>query len=228
MASPSIKPHLLAPTLNRPNTEATARILTAAGDLFAEHGFAAVSMHAIAERADVSKANIFHHFSSKRELYLAVLRHACRDATEHLQQLETPDGTFQERFSAYAVDMLAGMLQRERLHRLAQRALLAEDNGQLARELAERVFGERFGRLVAILRAGQRRGELRVDFDPAMAAVALIGGNLFFLQSRNVFQHFPDVGFAADPTRYSELLADILLRGMLAPAAQSNNNSNDV
>ncbi len=177
-------------------------------------------MSTIAERAGVSKANIFHHFTSKRELYLAVLRNACRDGAERLQHLETRGGTFQERFAAYAVDMLNAMLEREPLNRLMLRELLTEDDGRLSQELAERVFGDQFARLVAILRTGQARAELRADFDPAMAAVALIGANVFFLQSRNVFEHFPDVGFAADSQRYSALLTDILLRGMLiAPPA---------
>lgn len=199
--------------------DAPARILAAAEKLFAEHGFEAVSISGIAVRAGVSKANVFHHFSSKRELYVAVLRNACRDAAERLEHLETRHDSFQECFNAYAVDMLDGMLERAQLHRLMLRELLTEDDGRQAKELAERVFGEKFARLVAILRAGQARGELRRDFDPAMAAIALIGANVFFLQSRNVLRHLPDAGAATDPQRYSALLADILLRGMLAPPA---------
>lgn len=203
-----------------PRNDAPARILAAAEKLFAEHGFQAVSISGIAVRAGVSKANVFHHFSSKRELYVAVLRNACSDAAARLGDLETRNGSFQERFNAYAVDMFDGMLERERLHRLMLRELLTEDDGRLAKELAERAFGEKFARLAAILRAGQACGELRPDFDPAMAAIALIGANVFFLQSRNVLRHLPDAGAAADPRRYGALLADVLLRGMLArPAA---------
>ena len=195
--------------------DAVGRILSAAEALFAEHGFEAVSMHAIAGRAGVSKANIFHHFTSKRELYLAVLRNACQDAVQHLQHLETNEDTFSQRFSAYAGAMLNGMLEREQLHRLIQRELLAENDSGLAKEMAEQVFGDKFARLVTILRNGQARGELRTEFDPAMAAIALIGVNLFFLRSRKIFQHFAEVSFAADPAKYSELLADILLHGLL-------------
>lgn len=219
--------NLLAQRAARAGGESTTRILAAAEKLFAERGFEAVSMNAIAERAAVSKANIFHHFTSKRELYLAVLHNACRDGAERLQHLATRGGTFQERFSAYAVDMLNGMLEREPLNRLMLHQLLEEDDGRLSKELAERVFGDQFARLVAILRAGQTRTELRADFDPAMAAVALIAANVFFLQSRNVFKHFPDVRFAADPQRYSALLTDILLRGILgdSPVATAGESS---
>ena len=52
-----------------------AAILEAAIPLFAERGFEAVALSAIAERAGVCKSNIFHHFGSKELLYVAVVRH---------------------------------------------------------------------------------------------------------------------------------------------------------
>ncbi|MEA1890213.1 MAG: helix-turn-helix domain-containing protein, partial [Pseudomonadota bacterium] len=63
-------------------------ILDAAEILFAEKGFDAVSMRAIAEKADVSKANVFHHFGSKENLYLAVLRSAVTESSQILDELE--------------------------------------------------------------------------------------------------------------------------------------------
>jgi len=49
-------------------------ILEAAETLFAEKGFDAVSMSAIARLANTSKPNIYHHFKNKNELYLARTR----------------------------------------------------------------------------------------------------------------------------------------------------------
>ena len=69
------------------SSDAVERILATAEALFAEQGFDAVSMNAIGVAAGVSKANVFHHFTCKNDLYIAVLRHACRDATQHLDEL---------------------------------------------------------------------------------------------------------------------------------------------
>ncbi|MCP4048031.1 MAG: helix-turn-helix transcriptional regulator [Gammaproteobacteria bacterium] len=44
-------------------------ILEAAECLFADRGFDAVSMSAIAKLANTSKSNIYHHFKNKNELY---------------------------------------------------------------------------------------------------------------------------------------------------------------
>ncbi len=208
-------------TPTRPAGDATARILTAAEALFAKHGFDAVSMNTIAERASVSKANIFHHFSSKKALYLAVLRVACRDSTQYLQELFVETGTLPERLANFARKQIASMFEHGEVTRLILRELL-KDGERQGRDLAEKVFGDNFAQLVEILRTGQARGELRADMDPAMIATLLIGAMVFFFESQEVLRHFPDVKFAHDPKRYSGLVVDILLRGILSDSAVKN------
>jgi len=50
------------------------RILRAAGGLFAERGFLATTMRAIAQRARVNLAAAHYHYGSKQDLYLEVVR----------------------------------------------------------------------------------------------------------------------------------------------------------
>lgn len=199
-------------------TDAVARILDAAAKLFAESGYDAVSMNAVAERAGVSKANIFHHFSSKESLYLAVVRAACHDAGERLGELGAERGPFAERFASYAASMLTDMLEHDQIQRLILRELLV-DGERRGKEFAEKVFGENFARFVGILRQGQLKGQLRADLDPAMMATLLIGANVFFFEARDVLKHFRDVNFAGDPARYSAMLVDILMHGIASPSA---------
>jgi TetR/AcrR family transcriptional regulator len=201
--------------------ESVARILAAAERLFSESGFEAVSMNNIASAAGVSKANIFHHFASKQALYIEVVRGACRDSFDRLQNLDADDGPFVQRLGVFAAGMLRNMLEHDQVHRLILRELLTHGE-ERGRELAEQVFGDNFARLVSILRAGQIRGELRADLDPAMAATLLIGANVFFFEAQQVLRHFRDVDFAHEPARYSQMLADILLRGILAHPDKTN------
>lgn len=208
-----------------PRTESVTRILAAAGRLFSESDFEAVSMNDIAAAAGVSKANIFHHFASKQALYIEVVRGACQDSFDRLHNLDADDGPFVQRLGVFAASMLRNMLEHDQVHRLILRELLT--NGELrGREFAEQVFGDNFARLVSILRAGQTRGELRADLDPAMAATLLIGANVFFFEAQQVLRHFHDVDFAHDPQRYSQMLTDILLRGILAHPDKKNLSGN--
>ncbi|TAM45717.1 MAG: TetR/AcrR family transcriptional regulator [Gammaproteobacteria bacterium] len=198
-------------------SETVARILAAAEELFSRRGFDAVSMNDIAEAAGVSKANIFHHFESKNALYLAVVRNACSDSVERLQQLQHEDGAISGQLADFAGNHLKNMLEHDQVSRLILREIVGEEGARRAQELAEKVFGQNFAMLVEIVRTGQRRGELRADLDPAMVATLLIGANVFFFESQEVLRHFKDVDFAREPERYSRMLMDILLAGIRAP-----------
>ena len=65
-------------------------IVDAATELFAARGYGAVSMDAIARAADVSKATLYAHFTSKDSLFAMIVKVACR---EHIMPGdELPDG----------------------------------------------------------------------------------------------------------------------------------------
>jgi TetR/AcrR family transcriptional regulator len=215
-----MKPETTTAPASHPSAATAARILAAAEELFAEHGFDAVSMNAIAAAASVSKANVFHHFSSKKTLYLAVLRNACRDSTRYLQELFVDSGPLSQRLTNFIRKQLGSMFEHSRVTRLILRELL-ENGGQQGRDLAQKVFGDNFGRLVEILRAAQARGELRAGTDPAMIATLLIGTAVFFFEAQAVLRHFPDVRFGDDPDDYSRMLVDLLLHGILAPVPRT-------
>ena len=49
-----------------------AALLQAARSLFIEHGFEAVTTQMVAAKAQVSQGTVFHHFKTKRDLFIAV------------------------------------------------------------------------------------------------------------------------------------------------------------
>lgn len=76
-------------------------LLDAACQLFAEHGFDAVSTRMIADAAQVNLGGIHYHFGSKERLYVAAFQHATATdkryslsdvAALHPQLMETPQG----------------------------------------------------------------------------------------------------------------------------------------
>ena len=81
-----------------PRDERRGQLLETASDLFVDRGFHAAGMDEIADRAGVSKPVLYQHFSSKLDLYLAVLhqhgdilvsgvRQALRTTTDNRQRL---------------------------------------------------------------------------------------------------------------------------------------------
>jgi AcrR family transcriptional regulator len=57
-----------------PRDERRGQLLIAASEVFVDRGYHAAGMDEIADRAGVSKPVLYQHFSSKLELYLAVLQ----------------------------------------------------------------------------------------------------------------------------------------------------------
>ena len=83
------------------DSEATqAKIIEAAGQLFTERGFSAVTVRDIAKKADTHLSALNYHFRSKDALYREVLLHACRSSLmspeerEYLQGLDPRDALF--------------------------------------------------------------------------------------------------------------------------------------
>ncbi|MEW6648505.1 MAG: TetR/AcrR family transcriptional regulator [Pseudomonadota bacterium] len=200
-------------------SEGARAILAAAEGLFASRGYDAVSMNEIARAAGVSKANVFHHFSTKRTLYLEVLRSACaNDSADLLDELEQQAGPVVERLQRFVTHHLASLLRNERSARLIQREV-RQSSDECAKELAEQVFGDNFLRLLHLIKAGQHQGELRQDVEPALIAVLLLAGNLFFFDARRVLRHLPETGFADDPAEFNRRAMALLLHGIQPPAA---------
>jgi AcrR family transcriptional regulator len=62
-------------------------LVDAAQRLFGEQGFNATSLEEIVREAGVTKGALYHHFSDKEELFLAVAESVRRDTTIKLQDL---------------------------------------------------------------------------------------------------------------------------------------------
>ena len=196
------------------------KILDTAERLFSRLGFDSVSMNEIAGSAGVSKANIFHHFSSKKDLYIAVVRRCLADCAEEIACAMNGGGGFEDQLRSFARSHLDRLFIRERVTRLISRGLL-EGGESMGRDLAEKVLGDHFGRLVSVIIGGRKTGKLRPGADPAMAAILLVSANLFYFESRSLFRHFPFVDFGDDKDMYSRKLMDILLNGILEPTTKA-------
>src|SRR6476620_2173414 len=88
-----------------PRDERRGQLLIAASEVFVDRGYHAAGMDEIADRAGVSKPVLYQHFSSKLELYLAVLqrhvdnlvsgvRQALRTTTDNRQRLRAAVAAF--------------------------------------------------------------------------------------------------------------------------------------
>ena len=82
--------------LNQFNTK--EKILESAKKLFSDYGYSAVSMSEIAKEVKITKAALYYHFKSKKEIYLEVIQNSFEAL---LKKLKEPIGlktTFEKKF----------------------------------------------------------------------------------------------------------------------------------
>jgi AcrR family transcriptional regulator len=146
-------------------------IIEATLELFAEDGYHSMSVEAVATRAEVSKATIYRRWAGKRELVIDALASLNDDFPAE------PDSHWGTRdlllmalrhMNSRDSDSLAGrIMPRMMVYSVSQPDLYAE--------YFDRVIMPRRQWLYRALQQGIDRGELRLDLDIEMAAVALVG-----------------------------------------------------
>jgi TetR/AcrR family transcriptional regulator, acrAB operon repressor len=84
-------------------------LIDAALEVFSERGYAAARLEEIAERADLTRGALYHHFSDKAELYLAVLGERWSRAMAPLWRILEGTGSSRERVSAFVTTYLTAL-----------------------------------------------------------------------------------------------------------------------
>lgn len=195
-------------------TEAAERILQAAKRLFAERGYDGVSIRDIAAAAAVSKANVFHHFSNKWELYSAVMENSSGSVRALLDRLPEDGAATADTLRQFAAGHLRCLFGEADATRLFIRQLLdtreAED-----RQLAENLVERNFQQAVQRLRELQERGEVRADADPAQLALLLGGVNVAAFELQNVLRRIGAGNLLDDPEAFAQGTVRLLIEGIL-------------
>lgn len=168
-----------------------AEIANAALECFAERGFAACSLDMIAARAGVTKGTVYLYFSSKEELFKAVVRQALVTRIAAFEesagsdqsataQLEALIAAWPELIAAPHLGMIPKLMIAE-----------AGNFPELVRFYLDEVIGRARRLVVGILRRGIARGEFRrVDANAAFFSV--IAPLLIAVLWRQSFERFDE------------------------------------
>lgn len=153
------------------------RILRAAAEIMYHKGIARATTKEIAQRAGCSEGNLYNHFGSKEEIFLAILNEELPEFVPLLATLPDRVGrgvvrdTVREigcaalRFFSQSIPMGAAFF--------AERNLLARHRTLLkARDAGPHKFNEA---ITAYLRGEQARGRLAAKVDPETVADLLLG-----------------------------------------------------
>jgi len=187
------------------------RVLTSAARLFAEDGFAATSVRAVAERARLTKAGLYYHIKEKEDLLFRICERSIADILEGARAACAREADPAARLSAIIRNHADFFFRHP--HNLT---VLNRDMGALTgqQRAAMRALERDYLDLVrGVFREGQRSGAFR-KLDPSVCAFTL-------LSALNTLDRWYR---AAGPVKPAALVTEIetlLMHGFVEPRENS-------
>jgi AcrR family transcriptional regulator len=187
------------------------RLVEAAAQLFARHGFKATTTKEIAQLADLNEATLFRYFPRKPDLFLAALEsHLNRvkfshDLQKSLVGDETPDVVL-PKIVAFVLNVLTSQPELQNLLRVAGFELPG----------SQAMIREHFGPLFDTLCAYFKRSadhDVICRVEPTLAALGLLGSVFAHHLFCRVFASEPSI--STDPGDAAAAYASVWLRGLM-------------
>ena len=198
-------------------------LLAAALDLFVEKGFAATRVEEVAQRAGVSKGTLFLYFSSKEDLFKAVVRENISGRfTEWSKELETYEGSSEElvRYCMTSWWERVGSTKASGIPKLMMSE--ASNFPELAKFYQDEVLRPGNALIKRILQRGVDRGEF-VAVDPVYGVYSILAPMIFLAMWKHSSGSCGDPGTELNPGQYIEAQLKTILHGLsVRPVAHNN------
>ena len=193
--------------------ESTEIILNKAEKLFADSGFGSVSMTNIANACNMSKANLYHHFSSKEDLYRQILIRAQKNTQNILEKTKEITGTNIEKIEFFINEHLNQMLKDPMKYKLLAREF--SDLGLSSRSLTSiGLMEQNLSQIVALIDQAKRKKEIIETTDSNLLAYQLLSPNLTYITHQDLFDSvFEGLGPSSNKD-FSKILTTNLLNGV--------------
>jgi TetR/AcrR family transcriptional regulator len=189
-------------------------LLAAALDLFVEKGYAATRVEEVARRAGVSKGTLFLYFSSKEELFKAVVRENISGRfAEWGEELNTFEGSSEEllRYCMTSWWERVGATKASGITKLMMSE--AGNFPELVRIFQQEVVQPGNDLLQRILQRGVERGELR-PVDPVYGIYSVLAPMIFLNLWKHGHGSCGDARVELDPQQYIASQLQTLLHGL--------------
>jgi TetR/AcrR family transcriptional regulator len=189
-------------------------LLAAALDLFVEKGYAATRVEEVAQLAGVSKGTLFLYFSSKEELFKAVVRENISGRfAEWGEEMESFEGSSEELLS-YCMTSWWERVGATKASGIPKLMMSEAGNfPELARFFQQEVVQPGNDLIQRILQRGVERGELR-PVDPVYGVYSILAPMIFLNMWKHGHGSCGDARVELDPQQYIASQLQTLLHGL--------------
>ncbi|NBI53238.1 TetR/AcrR family transcriptional regulator [Photobacterium alginatilyticum] len=198
------------PVLNPRSAKKREQILEAAGELFAEQGYA-ISMDAIAVRAKVSKQTVYAHFKTKDDLFDTCIRAKCT-ANQLDGSLIDDSSTMREVLCEFAWRFQNMLMSDEAQHTYKTSVSQADTHPELAQVYLNAGPKTTTDMVAEYLGHNVEKGVIAIDINLRDAALQL----LLMLHGKAVYWKYlgQDSGESDEERRvYLDRCVDLFLKG---------------
>lgn len=196
-----------------------ARLLEAAGEVFAEKGYPAATIREICRRGCANVASVHYYFGGKEQLYIEAVRHAHCSPDAYSSVTWSPGVSAADKLRLFVEKMLLNLVERNRPSWHAQLMMREMLEPSVAcRQLVEDTLRPRMEMLQAIV--NELLPPDTTDVDRHLAAFSVVGQCLFFNRGNPMAELL--VGREEYTTYDVERLADHISQFSLAAFEQAD------
>ena len=155
------------------DTEVRRRILSAAVDLFADHGYDATSVSQVISRAGVAKGGFYHHFASKDELLIAVYGELINRQLEGMERILAERHSPAETLRLLIMDLVETTAASAREALVFSRELSQLGNSRIMQMRSQR--RKYHNAMIRLVREAQERGQFSAVASPEIVTFTIFG-----------------------------------------------------
>jgi AcrR family transcriptional regulator len=155
------------------DTEVRRRILAAAVDLFADHGYDATSVSQVISRAGVAKGGFYHHFASKDELLHAVYGELINRQVEGMGRILAERKSPAETLRLLIADLVETTAASAREALVFSRELSQLGNSRIVQMRSQR--RKYHNAMIELVREAQERGQFSAVASPEIVTFTIFG-----------------------------------------------------
>jgi TetR/AcrR family transcriptional regulator len=160
--------------VTNPDRDARELLITAATELFAEHGVAATSFSTIAKRAGLTSPMVHYYFAEREQLLDAVVEERLCPFIDYVWGPVKPGGDPAELIAGMVMRLLRGIEQAPWVPSTWMREILNE-GGLLRGRALRRIPFDKVRIVAEAIREGQASQALNPELNPLLVAFSMLG-----------------------------------------------------
>ena len=153
--------------------------------MFAEKGFANISMRNLAKEVEMSVASIYHYFPDKNTLYLETVKFAFKDKEKVFSEIWLEDISFEQKLELFINSLINVFYSDQEFHRLIQREIIDAEPDRM-KMLAEDVFKDQFVFLLTLMK------QISPEKDAHLSAISVLSLCQYHLEMQPIRRFLPE------------------------------------